>query len=194
LRRGASAACRALATAQISQYIASRWDWVAATLLRLLPPDDPPVEAEEATNERVLSHWISVILVGAVFVGALYVFDRWLIPLARTSGIADVISILLFLVILPFAGIYVLMSSTVLLSSLFAPFAVASTITQWPFGMPFDPHAAVFVKLSVEPIPVGCWTCAQLPPPTSRGLRHSLTYQDPRALEQIAEWLHAPVG
>jgi predicted alpha/beta-hydrolase family hydrolase len=47
--------------------------------------------------------------------------------------------------------------------------------------------------ISVESTPPGAWTVVQAVP-ISQGLRHSLTYKAPEALEQIRGWLASRVG
>jgi hypothetical protein len=56
--------------------------------------------------------------------------------------------------------------------------------------------AGLFLNVAIEPTPAGTWTVRQLPWPPREGLlalRHSASYQDPLALEQIRRWLRQSV-
>jgi hypothetical protein len=96
----------------------------------------------------------------------------WSLFVTATVILASSISVALVVV----AGIPFLLINSLLLAGV--------------FGIRDLVAASLYLEVGVEPIPPGTWQCCQLPwPSKSTGLFHSLTYQDPKAVEQVGTWL-----
>ena len=101
------------------------------------------------------------------------------------------------------AGLLALVTTPIWVSALvIVPLLLASTIVAplifivpWPLFLLGGGQlvlAGTFLNVVVEPSPAGTWIVHQLPWPSAEGalvLRHSASYGDPRALQQIHDWL-----
>jgi hypothetical protein len=74
-----------------------------------------------------------------------------------------------------------------------------AAITLLPFGWQIA-LASVFLDVTAEPVPPGCWKVHQFEPPRRNeaeqdnlSLMHSVIYENPDAIEAVCDWIEAPV-
>ena len=91
------------------------------------------------------------------------------------------------------AGAYLTVAGLILV-----PVAVLTSLILWPVGLELVPFG-LLLDVTIEPSPAGTWPVYWQPRPpasetssslTGRGLDHSSSYDDPRALETIVDWIN----